>query len=157
MEHYSKIYREEGEPHNNSSLLLFQVIPYLFTALNNFKICKYIGVDEVVKAIWSLDIYKAPRSNGFTIHFYRACQDTTKFDLLQMLNWSKNRDKVRGGRNSTFLALSPKETNPSSFSRFHLICLSNDLYKILTKILANRMKPLLLKLISNSQGGFIPS
>ena len=60
-----------------------------------------------------------------------------------------------GSTNSTFLALIPKEVNPSTFERFRPISLCNSSYKILAKLLANRTRPLLGKLISTSQGGFI--
>ena len=60
-----------------------------------------------------------------------------------------------GCANSTFLALIPKEFNPSSFGRFIPISLCNASYKILAKILANRLKPLLGSLISPLQGGFV--
>jgi len=63
--------------------------------------------------------------------------------------------KIGGGINSTFLALIPKEANPETFDRFRPISLCNASYKILSKIMANRIKPLLDKLISNAQGGFV--
>lgn len=74
-----------------------------------------------------------------------------------MLNWTKNKDKIGGGTNSTLLALVPKDINPSSFSWFRPISLCNASYKILTKILVNRIKPLLSKLISENQRGFMPN
>jgi hypothetical protein len=60
-----------------------------------------------------------------------------------------------GATNSTFLALIPKESNPSNFSRFRPISLCNSSYKILTKIIVNRLTPLLTKLISENQSGFL--
>ena len=63
--------------------------------------------------------------------------------------------KVGGCTNSTFLALIPKEVNPSSFDIFYPISLCNVSYKILAKILANRFKLLLGKLISPLQGRFV--
>ena len=60
-----------------------------------------------------------------------------------------------GCTNSTFLALIPKEVNPSSFNRFRPISLCNASYKIIAKLLANRLKPLLGMLISPLQGGFV--
>eukprot|EP00253_Pinus_taeda_P032328 PITA_32328 len=63
--------------------------------------------------------------------------------------------KVGGSTNSTFLALIPKEVNPGTFDRFRPISLCNASYKILTKLLTNRIKPLLGKLISPTQGSFV--
>ena len=63
--------------------------------------------------------------------------------------------KIGGGTNFTYLALIPKDSNPESFARFRPISLCNASYKILAKLLANRIKPLLKRLISGSQGGFV--
>lgn len=63
--------------------------------------------------------------------------------------------KVGGGTNSTYLALIPKESNPETFAKFRPISLCNASYKILEKLLANRIKPLLNRLISSNQGGFV--
>ena len=66
-----------------------------------------------------------------------------------------NRANIGGGTNSTYLDLIPKETNPDSFARFWPISLCNASYKIIAKLLANWIKPLLNRLISSSQGGFM--
>ena len=63
--------------------------------------------------------------------------------------------KVGGCTNSTFLALIPKEANPTNFDRFRPISLCNASYKLLSKLLANRLKPLLGNLISPLKGGFV--
>jgi hypothetical protein len=72
-----------------------------------------------------------------------------------MLNYTLRKKKVGGATNSTFLALIPKETNPSNLSIFRPISLCNSSYKILTKIISSRLKPLLSKLVSENQGGFM--
>ena len=60
-----------------------------------------------------------------------------------------------GCTNSTFLALIPKDVNPSSFDKFRPISLCNASYKIIAKLLEKRLRPLLGKLISPLQGGFV--
>lgn len=49
----------------------------------------------------------------------------------------------------------PKEVNPDNLDRFQPISLCNASYKILAKLLANRIKPLLGNLISPLRGGFV--
>ena len=98
---------------------------------------------------------KAPGTDGFSIHFYRQCWDIIKVDFLRMEKAFQQKAKVGGSTNSTFLVLIPKEVNPSTFERFRPISLCNSSYKILAKLLENRIKPLIGKLISPSQGGFI--
>jgi hypothetical protein len=72
-----------------------------------------------------------------------------------MLNYTLRKKKVVGVTNSTFLDLIPKEIDPSNFSRFCHISLCNTTYKIMTKIIVTHLKPLLPKLVSENQGGFM--
>jgi hypothetical protein len=75
--------------------------------------------------------------------------------LLRIIKAFQQKSKVRGSVSSTFLALIPKEANLGSFDRFSPISLCNTLYKILSKLMANRIKPLLGELISPAQSGFV--
>jgi len=102
-----------------------------------------------------MELDKAPGPDELSIHFYRICWDIIKVDLYQMIKGFLRKAKVGGSINSTFLALIPKEANPEAFDRFRPILLCNASYKILTKLLANIIKPLLEKFISPNQGGFV--
>ena len=75
--------------------------------------------------------------------------------MIRMMTTFQNKAKVGGCTNSTFLTLIPKEVNPATFDKFQPISLCNSSYKILAKLLANQLKPLLGKLISPLQGGFV--
>ena len=72
-----------------------------------------------------------------------------------MTKWAQRKSEIGGFTNATHLALLPKENQPSSFYRFQPISLCNSSYKILTKIIATRLKPILPSLISENQGGFL--
>lgn len=58
--------------------------------------------------------------------------------------------------NSTNLVLIPKVANLSSVSQFRLISLCNVIYKIISKILTERLKKLSPKIISPYQLAFVP-
>jgi len=98
---------------------------------------------------------KAPGLDGFSIHFYRIYWDIIKANLFRMIKGFLGKAKVGGSTKSTFLVLIQKEANPLEFDRFRPISLCNASYKIFTKLLANRIKPPLEKLISPNQGGFV--
>ena len=57
--------------------------------------------------------------------------------------------------NSTFLVLIPKKEGANQLEQFRPIALCNVVYKIITKVIAERLKPLLGSLISTEQGGFV--
>lgn len=72
-----------------------------------------------------------------------------------MIRKSQNSQKIGGSTNYAFLALIPKEKGANNFSRFRLISLCNIGYKLITKVIANRLKHILPKIIPENQGGFI--
>ena len=98
---------------------------------------------------------KAPGPDGYTVHFYTQCWDIINKDLCKMVRKSQDCNKLGGSTNSSFLALIPKEKGEKTFNRFRPISLCNTWYKIITKIIANRIKKILPKLIPENQGGFV--
>lgn len=59
--------------------------------------------------------------------------------------------------NRTYIALIPKTKNANNISKFQPISLCNTLYKVFTKMFANRMKLFLNNIISPTQAAFLPS
>jgi retron-type reverse transcriptase len=57
--------------------------------------------------------------------------------------------------NGSHIVLVPKKDNPLRVGDFRPISLLNSSMKILTKILANRLQKIILKLIHINQYGFI--
>ena len=57
--------------------------------------------------------------------------------------------------NHTLIALIPKGANPKTTSQFHTINLRNTFYKIIAKILVNRMRPILEHLVQPTQSLYL--
>ena len=72
-----------------------------------------------------------------------------------MLNWIRKKYNIRGETNSSFLALIPKEKNPSTLDRFRPISLCNIGYKVITKVIYNCLKEVLTSIIPKNQGAFV--
>lgn len=56
----------------------------------------------------------------------------------------------------SFITLIPKIKNPEYVTQFRPISLSNVLYQIFAKVLANRLKTIMSHIISDHQSAFIP-
>ena len=64
--------------------------------------------------------------------------------------------KVPSYLNKTHIALIPKIQGPETLGNYRPISLCNTVYKIVTKVLFARLRPLLDKLISPVQAAFVP-
>lgn len=58
--------------------------------------------------------------------------------------------------NQTLIAFIPKRTGPELLGHFRLINLCTTVYKVVTKIIVNRIRPFMHELISPFQTAFIP-
>ena len=57
--------------------------------------------------------------------------------------------------NATFLVLVPKKRSVEDLKDFRLNSLVGNLYKLMAKVLANRIKKVIYKVISESQNAFV--
>eukprot|EP00253_Pinus_taeda_P032639 PITA_32639 len=155
VNHFRNLLSAERNGEDEDETEFLTAIPNLVSEEDNVSLMSPATEEEITNIVWSMDPDKAPGPDGFSIHFYRICWEIIKFDLFRMIRGVLRKAKMGGGTKSTFLALIPKETNPRSFDRYRPISLCNSSYKIVAKLLANRIKPLLQKLISPAQGGFV--
>ena len=76
-------------------------------------------------------------------------------DVHQAILSSLNSSALLKYINHTFITLIPKVNNPERVSNFQLINLCNMIYKIVSKVIANHLKPMLHSIISDTQSVFI--
>lgn len=98
---------------------------------------------------------KSPGPDGWTIEFYLAFFELISQDLLSVIEECRISGSLYHAINSTFIALIPKSDAPSSFDDFRPISLCNVLYKIISKIIANRLRPILSAHIAPHQFAFL--
>jgi hypothetical protein len=98
---------------------------------------------------------RSPGPDGWTTEFFTFFFDLVGSDLLQMVEDSRIKGKISKSLNSTFLVLIPKENNSISFNDYRPISLCNLIYKVISKVISNRMKPFLERSLSAEQLGFL--
>ena len=74
---------------------------------------------------------------------------------MQVLNYFHEMGSFERSLNATFLALIPKKSDAIEVKDFRPISLVGGIYKILAKILANRLRLVLPNIISPSQNAFV--
>ena len=76
-------------------------------------------------------------------------------DVLAVFEEFYQHSKFKKSLNATFITLIPKKNGASNIQDFRPISLVGSVYKILAKVLANRLKEVLDQLISESQNSFV--
>lgn len=112
--------------------------------------------EEIKEVIWNSDGNKSPGPDGFNFNFIKKEWDLLKQDVSSFVSEFHQNAILPKGITTSFLALIPKNNHPQTLSEYRPICLISSLYKILSKILAARLKQVLGKVISPCQTAFIP-
>ena len=86
---------------------------------------------------------KAPGPDSFSMAFYHHCWGVVERDVLAMFEEFYQHSKFEKSFNATFIALIPKKNDASNIRDFRPISLVGSVYKILAKVLANRLKEVL--------------
>ena len=83
---------------------------------------------------------KASGPDGFSMAFFHHCWRVVERDVLVVFEEFYHHNKFEKSLNATFIALIPKKNDASNIRDFRPISLVGSLYKILSKVLANRLK-----------------
>jgi hypothetical protein len=110
---------------------------------------------EVRAAVWDCDSFKSPGPDGVNFGFFKDFWEELKGDVMRFLYEFHRNGRLTKGINSTFIALIPKVESPLRLNEFRPISLVGSLYKILAKILANRLRVVIGSVISESQTAFV--
>ena len=97
-------------------------------------------VEEVFTALSELNGDKALGLDGFSIAFWQLSWDFVKEEIMGFFKEIYENNLFVRSLNSTFLVLVPKNENVVDIKDFRSISLVGGLYKILAKVLANRLK-----------------
>eukprot|EP00253_Pinus_taeda_P024433 PITA_24433 len=153
--HFKSIAQEPHINREKAIMDLTEAIPRIITADQNWALCRKISMEETEEAIRSMPNDKAPGPDGFTINFYKACWSTVKQDVWEAVEDSRRSGTILKSLNSTFLALIPKTEEAKTPEKFRPIALCNVIYKIISKIIASRLKTILPGIISEEQSGYV--
>ena len=132
------------------------LIPRKITEEMNEHLTKEFHKEEIFQVIHSMHLTKAPGLDGMPVIFYQKYWDIIGDDVSKKILTILNSNAPMADLNKTNIALIPKIKNPTKMSDFRPISVCNVSYKIISKILANRLKPILSTIISENQSAFVP-
>jgi hypothetical protein len=110
---------------------------------------------EVREVIFGMDRDKAPGPDGFSLAFFQDCWEVVKGDFMAVFADFHAYGKFVKSINSTFISLIPKFHGAKEIKDYRPISLVGGVYKIIAKVLANRMRSVMDKIISKPQNAFV--
>ena len=137
------------------SLLVEEVIPNLVSNNTNQILTMLLTSQEIHRAIFTLNKDSAPGPDGFGVVFFQTFLDSIKTNVEKAVLQFFTFRWIMPNFNSNIVALIPKTPNADTISQFRPIAMANFKFKIISKIIADRLAQLMPILISKEQRGFI--
>ncbi|GAU43908.1 hypothetical protein TSUD_88810 [Trifolium subterraneum] len=122
---------------------------------DNFFLTAPITKVEIQQALFQMHPDKSPGPDGFNPAFYQRFWEHCSDDIFSAASTWLERGYFPTSLNETNICLIPKCDNPTSMKDLHPISLCNVLYKMMSKVLANRLKCCLDKCVSQLQSAFV--
>ena len=111
--------------------------------------------EEVYAALKDLNGDKTPGPDSFTIAFWQSTWPMVKEDTMKVFKDFFETGKFVRSINTTFLVMVPKKGGPEVIKDCMPISLVGNLYKLIAKALANRLKRVVSKLVNKAQHAFV--
>uniref|UniRef100_A0A803QPN5 Reverse transcriptase domain-containing protein n=1 Tax=Cannabis sativa TaxID=3483 RepID=A0A803QPN5_CANSA len=115
------------------------------------------SANEIMTAAFQLANDKAPGLDGFNGSFFQNNWHLLGVDVINAAQSFLNGDANIAAINNTLIILIPKKANPEQIVDYRPISLCSTVYKIISRVLVNRLKPILSRIISPSQSAFLPN
>lgn len=157
VEEKGREYYEELLKENNNLDLshLLEVIPNVINEIDNFELTRCPDEAEILRTIKEMKQDSAPSPDDFGANFYTYAWDIIGSDLCGAIMEFFRMDTLPNSWKATFLTLIPKKEILTQFSEFRPINLCNVRYKVISKLLNNRLRGILPRIISKEQGAFV--
>lgn len=109
---------------------------------------------EIREATFTIHPDKAPGPDGFSASFFQANWEVVGPAVIQEVQGFFYTGHLRSSQNETHVRLILKHTSAKKVGDYRPIALCNVFFKIISKMLSIRLKPILEEVISENQSAF---
>ncbi|GJX61597.1 RNA-directed DNA polymerase, eukaryota [Tanacetum coccineum] len=148
-------FRKRFERPSDNRIFLDMNFPKTISLDQQTELESAVSKEEVKKAVWDCGSDKSPGPDGFLFGFYRKFWSCIKNDVFAVVNYFFTFGDIPKGCNSCFIALILKVHDATLVKDFRPISLIGSIYKIIAKILANRLVSVLGDIVNEVQSAFI--
>ena len=115
----------------------------MVTKAHNDTLMGLILMTEVEEALGKMAAAMTPVPNGFAKNFLHSFWNLVKGEVWEIVEDSRKTQHILPALKETFVSLIPKMGDAIYPYQFISIALCNVIYKIITKVIANLLKPIL--------------
>lgn len=156
-EYYDKLFKSSSLPSSKEETvaILTEAISPCITAEMNQSLTSVPSFQEIRDALFSIHPNKAPGPDGFSACFFQSNWVTIGEAICKEVQGFFTSGIMRETTNRTFVRLIPKGSWPKLVSDYMPIALCNVTYKLISKILSLRLRPILQSIIGENQSAFV--
>lgn len=136
-------------------LLAEEVIPQMISDDSNVVLTMLPSHMEIKAAVFALNKDSSPGPDGFGAYFFQYYWNIIKEDVCKAVLEFFSSGWILPGFNSNIIALLPKVPNALSIDQYRPIAMANFKFKIISKIIADRLAAIMPTIVSKEQMGFI--
>ena len=156
VDYFKSIFGSTNMPSSPVDLVFLQgLLPFRCSDSHAQGLLREVSAAEIKEILYAMPSNKSPGPDGYPAEFFKSAWSTVGPDLIGAIQEIFRNGRLLKDLNATVIALIPKTPEASSLADFRPISCCNLAYKIISKILANRLKPLLLECISPNQAAFL--
>jgi hypothetical protein len=145
LQYFSNLFTSDGIVVDQG--FLDKIILKVTNDMNERLIAQYTA-EDVKKVVFSIGDLKAQGPDGLHALFYKKFLHLVGNDITEAVLQAINDRVIPQGWSETIMVMIPKVDNPEEVSKFRPISLCNVVYKIISKMLAARLKVILPDIIS---------
>ena len=135
-----------------------RVLEYVPKVVNedvNKELVREVEEDEIRNAMFQLGTFKAPGPDGFNGLFYQKFWEIVNKDVKEAIKSFFINGRMLKELNATKIVLIPKLKGPEKVTQFRPISLCNFVYKVISKIMVNRIQKRMEEIITKNKSAFL--
>lgn len=138
-------------------------LPAWFALLTDFRVSQLQAqqmliapsAEEIKKLFFKLNPNKAPGPDGLTSGFFKESWDILSAEVIVSVQQLFASSFLPSAANATILSLVPKIPGATKITDYRSISCLNTVYKVISRLLVSRLKPILPKFTLPSQTAFV--
>ncbi|KAF8089111.1 hypothetical protein N665_0518s0036 [Sinapis alba] len=134
---------------------LQEILPFRCTEGDRNMLTRTVTEEEIREVVFKMPSNKSPGPDGFTTEFFKSSWSIIAKDFTTAVQSLFSKGFLPKSLNATILALIPKKDSVQEMRDYMPISCCNVLYKVISKIIANRLKGTLPQCIAYNQSAFV--